>query len=68
MKKPETSEKENDRRKFLKGVAAAGGAATVALAAGSAEAGEVSAGETDAQARGYRLTQHIEDYYKTAKM
>ncbi len=56
------------RRTFLKGVAA-GSAATVAIvavdagAANNAEEPEVAR----VKSRGYRLTQHVEDYYNTTR-
>jgi anaerobic selenocysteine-containing dehydrogenase len=60
--------KPTDRREFLKTTAAAGAAATAAAllppAAGAAEQGGEPAGD---QPRGYRLTQHVLDYYKAAK-
>jgi hypothetical protein len=57
------------RRGFLKGVAVAGGAATVAVAAGviAAEPQEARP-EQDAAGAGYRVTPHISAYYKTAAM
>lgn len=71
MKKPDYDEERgnNGRRRFLKGMALAGGAATVAAVSSAAAAGgpEVESDETE-RGRGYRLTQHIRDYYKTAAM
>ncbi|MDX1513750.1 MAG: hypothetical protein R3174_08395 [Gammaproteobacteria bacterium] len=62
-----------DRRTFLKGVAAAGGATAVAVAGGAAVA-DVSPGkspETEAKApesKGYRETDHIREYYRLAQL
>ena len=62
----------NGRRAFLKRVAVAGGAATVAVAGGSAVAdiGQ-EAPNKDAAAqpdsKGYRVTPHIEAYYRLAR-
>ena len=58
------------RRKFLKGLAGAGGAAAVAIAA-PAVAAPVDAGVQDAPQpvdNGYHVTKHIEDYYETARV
>lgn len=57
------------RREFLKGVVAGSGAAAVALLSGAANAQpEPGAPATAAptESKGYRVTQHILDYYKTA--
>ncbi|MDX1824513.1 MAG: hypothetical protein R3354_07330 [Thiohalomonadales bacterium] len=56
------------RRTFLRGTLATGaGAAMVAAvpAVAAADTSEASI-DSDAQPKGYRLTQHILDYYKTA--
>lgn len=68
-KRPETVRP--SRRTFLKGVVAAGGTASV-LAAGSAAVAEVEQAPVadntaKAQAKGYRLTPHIAEYYKKAR-
>ncbi len=58
------------RRKFLKGLAGAGGAAAVAIAA-PAVAAPADAGIQDAAQpldSGYHVTKHIEDYYETARV
>ncbi len=59
------------RRLFLKhGVAVAGGAAALAVAGGAATAGggAESPAASDAQRpQGYRLTPHIERYYRLAR-
>ncbi len=58
-----------DRRRFMKGVAAAGGAA--ALAAGlqpaAASTADQQAGKSG-RGSGYHETDHIRDYYKTAAL
>ncbi len=64
--------KPTDRRAFLKGAAAAGGAVTVGLAAGSAVAEPPDGAVTpDVDAvpakRGYRETAHIARYYRLAR-
>ena len=66
-------ETENTRRRFLKTAALAGGAATVAVAAGGAVADAVESGDkreaTPAPAgkQGYRATSHVETYYRLAR-
>ena len=59
----------NGRRRFLKGLAMAGGAAAVAAATGTAvaapEAAPVSKPET---AKGYHVTPHIRTYYQKARI
>ena len=58
------------RREFLKGAAVAGGAVTVAVAAGNASAAAPQAAQPEAGAsdQGYRETAHVRAYYKTAAM
>lgn len=64
---------ENTRRRFLKTAALAGGAATVAVAAGGAVADVVPSGakpgtpEQPAASQGYRVTSHVETYYRLAR-
>ena len=57
------------RRRFLKEMATAGGAAALAATAGSAAAAvpsqEVASG---AERSGYRESPHVRQYYKTARM
>ncbi|MEX0730839.1 MAG: hypothetical protein WD057_08615 [Aquisalimonadaceae bacterium] len=69
MKAPENNEKGVEaRRKFLKTMAATGGAAAVALSAGTAVAGVREEAEPTASSEkhGYKETQHIKDYYAKA--
>jgi len=60
----------SDRRKFLKGMAAAGGATTAAVISGGALAGAdsdaVTSKPTTAK-QGYRETPHIREYYRLAR-
>lgn len=57
------------RRKFLQHAIATGGVAAVAAAAPTVAAAEVkAAGATKTGEEGYRLTQHILDYYKSASV
>lgn len=61
-----------DRRTFLKGVAAAGGATAVAVAGGAAVADVSSKNTAKAEAeapesKGYRETDHIREYYRLAQ-
>ena len=58
------------RRAFLKGVVVAGGAGAVAAAVpGIAGAGTPAQGSTTAEpsAKGYRLTEHVQAYYRTCR-
>lgn len=62
----------NGRRRFLKTAALAGGAATVAVAAGAAVTDEPQpAGRPSEEGargkQGYRLTPHIDTYYRLAR-
>jgi hypothetical protein len=66
---PTSSAADLKRRHFLLTLGASGlSAATVAVAAlpgGAAAATEVAAGTADA---GYRETEHVRDYYRTARI
>ena len=67
-----TSSEPQGRREFLKRAAVTGGAVTVAAAAGTAAAGTgdpatAPALETAPGSRGYRMTDHIERYYRLAR-
>ena len=59
------------RREFLKRAAVTGGAVTVAAGAKAAGAAEGTASgpapETAPESRGYRMTSHIERYYRLAR-
>jgi hypothetical protein len=60
-----------ERRSFMKGVAAAGGAAALAgLSDGAAAIGEEGTEETPPETKisGYRLTSHVLDYYRTLRI
>ena len=61
-----------DRRAFLKVSAAAGsGAVAVALLPGAAVAEDEGSGtgcDKNDKKKGYRISQHVLDYYKTAKV
>ena len=62
--KPQTS---LSRRKFLRNAAIGGGVAAASVTApGIAAADTVEAGDEENVREGYRLTQHILDYYKSA--
>ena len=68
-----TSPEPQGRREFLKRAAVTGGAVTMAAAAGTAAAGAgdpATASALDletAESRGYRMTDHIERYYRLAR-
>ena len=62
----------NGRRRFLKTAALAGGAASVAVAAGGVVAESTPHAEPSTQgeaptAKGYHVTPHIEAYYRLAR-
>ena len=67
-KTPETA---RGRRAFLKRAAVAGGAATVAVAGGRAVADMApqapEKGAPEQGAKGYRVTPHIEAYYRSTR-
>ena len=68
MSKSHKGEQETTtRRACLKGVALGGGAAAVVLATGNvqAQAPETPAATEEPKPKGYHVTQHIRDYYKT---
>ena len=69
-----TERPKRDRRAFIKGAAAVGGVTAVAVAGGAAVA-NVSPDETpQAQAKaspekkGYRETEHVRKYYRSAQL
>ena len=65
MKHDDKKIADSSRRKFLRGTASAGaGVAVVAAVPGVVAATDVEV--KDKSAKGYRLTQHILDYYKSA--
>ena len=65
--KRDDDQKENSRRAFLRKTAAAGAGAAAAVALpGVAVAAETDAPQQSSGNKGYRLTRHIVDYYKTA--
>ncbi|MCP5443851.1 MAG: formate dehydrogenase [Chromatiaceae bacterium] len=59
---------DKSRRRFLSGAAAAGvgGALTAALPAATAVADAAEETLQSTKAKGYQLTQHVLDYYKSA--
>lgn len=69
MKKTEKKGRKQSRRNFLKGTAATGAGALLATGIAKAVAGDTpDKKETNNEAvnEGYRLTEHIRDYYRTA--
>ena len=64
MKSPQSK---LSRRNFLLAVGAGGASATVALVANKNGA-PVKEEKTSGNAQGYRLTEHIRNYYRTAKV
>lgn len=66
MKKDQKHSQDDSRRKFLCGSAAAGlGVAVAAAIPGAATADADEQPSDDGGQKGYQLTQHIVDYYKT---
>ena len=64
MKNPE---RKLSRRNFLVALGAGGASATVALV--SKEKDQAAAGSAQTESsRGYRLTEHVRNYYRTAKV
>ena len=60
-------QKENSRRAFLRQTAAMGAGATAVVALpGVVVASEAEERQQSSEKKGYRLTRHIVDYYKTA--
>lgn len=55
------------RREFLKDAAAVGGAVALGVATGEASASITPAEVKKTGARGYHETQHVRDYYKSAR-
>ena len=62
-----SSKRRFSRRNFLIGLGAGGASATVALVSKECEAdtGRSAKGDTK---NGYRLTEHVRNYYRTAKV
>ncbi len=66
MKKPD---RKLSRRNFLLAVGAGGAAATVALVSKEQEQEQNASGSAKAEtSRGYRLTEHVQNYYRTTKV
>ncbi|MDJ0863917.1 MAG: twin-arginine translocation signal domain-containing protein [Gammaproteobacteria bacterium] len=61
----------HQRRNFIKGVAAAGGAVALTLAARNATAAssdDRSKAEGDAESKGYRRTPHVDAFYASTRI
>lgn len=58
-----------ERRTFLKGVVAAGGSSALLAVAGSAQAGSAAESSAPEQSggSGYRLSEHVAQYYRTLR-
>ena len=57
-----------DRRDFLKNAAVVGGASAIVVASSGSQAATVEQKESEVKTeKGYRLTQHIRDYYDSAR-
>ena len=64
MKRPE---RKLSRRNFLVALGAGGASATVALVAGEKKPGATEAAKQESS-RGYRVTEHVQNYYRTTKV
>jgi hypothetical protein len=64
MKSPQ---RKLSRRGFLLAVGAGGASATVALVSKDGAQSSKSAGVTG-ESKGYRLTEHVQNYYRTTKV
>jgi hypothetical protein len=63
------SDQPNDRRRFLKTtVAATVATGTAALIPDAAVAGAVEPSKPEQKPEGYRVTPHVLDYYRSAKL
>ena len=63
-----TPQSKLSRRKFLLGVGAGGATATVALIAGKHGQPTVQREKAAPEGQGYHVTEHIRNYYRTAKV
>ena len=62
-----TTKSNTSRRKFLAALGAGGAAAAVAVTQGNREPAPTAADATP-QGRGYQVTEHVQKYYRTAKV
>jgi len=62
-----SSKRRLSRRNFLIGLAAGGASTTVALVSKDREADTGRSAKSDTK-NGYRLTEHVRNYYRTAKV
>jgi len=62
-----TSDRRLSRRSFLIGLSAGGASAAAALASGERKRGAGNAAKEETK-KGYRLTEHVRNYYRTAKV
>ncbi len=68
-KKQQLEQSEPGRRQFLKTLTAAGAGAAVVAVSGEASAAEADPDtRSDKKAQGYRETDHIREYYKSARI
>lgn len=61
------SDRKLSRRNFLVALGAGGASATVALVGKEREQATAGSGKPET-ARGYRLTEHVQNYYRTLKV
>ena len=64
-----TTQPRVSRRRFLIGATAGTAATAAAIVASKKESAEAPTGERAAQSKkGYQLTEHVQNYYRTAKI
>lgn len=63
-----TQMESNGRRRFLKGLAVAGGATAMVVATGTAVAGPEATPVSKPAVKGYHETPHIRTYYQKARI
>ena len=61
------AERKLSRRTFLAAVGAGGASATVALVSKEKGQGPAASAKSESS-KGYRLTEHVQNYYRTAKV
>lgn len=63
-----SSKTDTGRRKFMVTLGLGGAAAAAAVVAGKGSDGKKADGGAQDEGKGYRLTQHIREYYRTARV
>lgn len=63
-----SSKTDTSRRKFMVTLGLGGAAAAAAVVAGKGSDGRKAGGAGASEGKGYRLTRHIREYYRTARV